>query len=112
MPLQLKVPLRLRVFEDLLKTLWPGDALFDFTGPAFLKEVRRLLTLLGCQTMKACTLKSFRAGRATSLAESGSGLADILAAGEWSSKAVLRYCHAEDLDLSAVVNVLSDYDTE
>ena len=56
--------------------------------------------------MSACTLKGFRAVRATSLAAAGVSLGEILAAREWRSAAFLRYCRADELSVPAVLNVV------
>ena len=73
-----------------------GDAIFPFSSVSLLKHVRRLLTLLGHSNATACTLKGFKAGRATSLAAAGVGLGEILAAGEWRSAAFLNVLRAEE----------------
>ena len=90
-----------------------GDKLFDFSSAVFLKQVRRLLTLLGHPSAQQCTLKGFRAGRATSLAAAGSPLGEILAAGEWRSSAFLRYCQTDELSVPGLLAVnLDDDDSE
>ena len=60
------------------------------------------------------TLKGFRAGRATSLAASVHSIGEILIAQEWKSSAFLRYCQADDLSVSALLNVVleDDHDDE
>ena len=49
---------------------------------------------------------SVKAGRATSLAAAGSPIGVILAAGEWKSSAFLRYCQADEISVSAVLEVV------
>ena len=56
-----------------------SPCLIDLTSLSFLKTVRRMLTLLGHTEANKCTLKAFRAGRATSLAAAGSPIGIILA---------------------------------
>ena len=50
------------------------------------------------------TLKAFRAGKANSMAATGSGLRAILEAGEWKSKAVLNYLQSETIDEISLLN--------
>ena len=90
----------------------PVSPLFDLTSSSFLKAVRRMLTLLGHKEANKCTLKAFRAGRATSLAAAGSPKGMILAAGEWKSSAFLRYCQADDVSVSAVLEVVCAEDED
>ena len=90
----------------LLRDKGAGATLFDLTSSSFLKAVHRMLTLLGHKDANRCTLKAFRAGRATSLAAAGSPTSVILAAGEWKSSAFLRYCQADEISVSAVLEVM------
>ena len=76
------------------------------------QAVRRMLTLLGHKDANRCTLKAFRAGRATSLAAAGSLIGVILAAGEWKSSAFLRYCQADEISVSAVLEVVCAEDED
>ena len=50
--------------------------------------------------------------RATSLAAAGCHLGEILAAGEWKSGAFLRYCHAEELDVPAFLEAVTECDED
>ena len=68
----------------LLRNKGAGAPLFNLTSSSFLKAVRGMLTLLGHMEADKCTLKAFRAGRATSLTAAGSPFGVILAAGEWN----------------------------
>ena len=97
--------------EPLLACCALGQRLFQYTESQFLSAVRKSLILLGIQGAEACSLKAFRAGRATSLAKHHP-IGTILAAGEWKSKAFLRYCHAEDLDITAVLEDLFEHDED
>ena len=71
-----------------------------------------LQTLLGHKDANRCTLKPFRAGRATSLAAAGPPIGVILAAGEWKSSAFLRYCQADEVSVSAVLEVVCAEDED
>lgn len=92
----------------VLRGLPEGSKLFDFSASQFLKEVKRMLALLGHPEASRCTLKGFRAGRATSLADAGYGIGDILAAGEWKSSAFLRYCQADGVSVPGLLHVVLD----
>ena len=70
-----------------------------------------MLTLLGHKDANKCTLKAFRVGRATSLA-AGSPIGVILAAGEWKSSAFLWYCQADEISVSAVLEVVCAEDED
>ena len=48
-----------------------GDRMFKFTGAVFLKKVVRFLKILQVPGAEHYTLKSFRAGRATEMAGTG-----------------------------------------
>ena len=89
-----------------------GASLIDLTSSSFLKAVRRMLTLLGHKHANKCTLKAFRAGRATSLAAAGSPIGVILAAGELKSSAFLRYCQTDEISVSAVLEVVCAEDED
>ena len=96
----------------LLRNKNAGEPLFDLTSLSFLKAVRRTLTLLGHTEANTCTLEAFRAGRATSLAAAGSPFGIILSAGEWKSSTFLRYCQADDVSVSAVLDVVCTEDED
>ena len=71
-----------------------------------------LLSLLGHNDASEVTLKSVKAGRATSLAASGHSIDEILIAGEWKSSAFLKYCQADDLSVSTLLHVVLADDPE
>ena len=50
--------------------------------------------------------------RATSFTASGHSIGEILTAGEWKSSAFLRYCQADNLSVSALLNVVLADDLE
>ena len=54
----------------------------------------------------------FKAGRATSLAAAGSPIGVILTAGEWKSSAFLPYCQADEVSVSAVLEVVCAEDED
>ena len=85
-----------------------GMMLFFFSGTEFRRVLCRLLTLLSHNDASELTLKSFRAGRATSLAASGHSIGEILIAGESKSSAFLKYCQA----VPALLNVVLEDDPE
>ena len=102
----------LHAVAPLLRNKRAGATLFDLTSSSFLKAVRRMLTLLGHKNANKCTLEAFRAGRATSLAAAGSPIGVILAAGERKSSAFLRYCQADEIFVSAVLEVVCAEDED
>ncbi|CAK0831903.1 unnamed protein product, partial [Prorocentrum cordatum] len=57
--------------------------------------LQRVLALLSVEGATQFTLKAFRAGRATALAEAGCSIGDIVCASEWQSRAFLA-CIDED----------------
>ena len=93
------------VVQRVLNLVTTGEKLFQFNGTESRRVPRHLLTLLGHNEASHITQKGFRAGRATSLAH---------IAGEWKSFAFLRYCQADDLSVSALLDVVfeDDHDDE
>ena len=83
--------------------LKPGLRLFSHSAGSFLKTLRRLLGLLGVATADEFTLKTFRSGKATSLAKAGAPLGQIMSAGEWRSKAFLNYVDEDAFDTSQLL---------
>ena len=71
-----------------------------------------MLTLLGHTDANRGILKAFRAGRATSLAQASSPFGVILAAGEWKSSAFLQYCQADEISVSALLEVVCAEDED
>ena len=81
-----------------MKSRWPpGHSIFADpagvvpTGAKALTGLKRVPRLLGTPSADLFGFKSFRAGKATEMAATGFGLAEILQAGEWRSSAYLRY---------------------
>jgi hypothetical protein len=69
--------------------------------------------MLGVGTASKYGLKAFRAGRATELAASGAGLEAVLAAGEWKSKAFMRYVDETTMNSETILQeVLTHSDDE
>ena len=78
-----------------------------------LSSIRRLLATLGVGSPTDSTLKMFRAGHATALAEEGKSLGHILQAGEWKSSAFLSYIDEDAVDAAQFLDlVLEDSDDE
>ncbi len=74
--------------------------------------VRKFLTDMGHQSGSRFTLKGFRAGRATEMARSGSGIAAILVAGEWRSKAWLAYVNLDECEHAVLMQNALDEDSD
>ena len=91
-----------RVQPHLVRTV-VGCKLFSYTATQFLNILKKLLIQLSVQHAEAFTLKAFRAGKATALANSGAPLGQILAAGEWKSRAVLNYVDEDVFDGAQLV---------
>jgi hypothetical protein len=77
-----------------------------------LHELKKLLSSLGETRAESLTLKAFRAGKATAMAAAGHGLGAILEAGEWRSKAFLKYVEVDTFDQSPLFKECVDTDTE
>ena len=74
--------------------------------------VRWVLKNIGKPEGERFSLKSFRASRATCLAEQGKGLRTILELGEWKGKAALNYMNEAMLDDAAFLRVIIDQSDE
>ena len=94
---------------DYIKACRPGEALFDFSANTFLGILKGLLEEVGVQYPQLYTLKTFRAGEATALAASGASLGQVLAAGEWRSRAVLDYVDEDVFDSGQLLNQSLDH---
>ena len=94
--------------RKLLRTKRVGGCLWSFSQSKMLAGLRRLLNLLAVPSASEYTLKTFRAGRATQMAASGSSLGDILIAGEWRSSALARYVDDDHVDAAAVLRTTID----
>ena len=71
-----------------------------------------MLITLGIAAGKDFSFKSIRAGRATEMAKEGSTIADILMAGEWRSRAFLRYCDIDAVDANELLTTTLDNSDE
>ena len=80
-----------------------GTKIFSYTATQFLNVLRKLLIQLSVDHATSFTLKAFRAGKATALANSGAPLGQILAAGEWRGRAVLNYVNEDVFDGAQLV---------
>ena len=95
-----------------LESKQDGERLFNFTAGELLAQLRRLLVLLQVLGAAQFGLKSFRAGKATSMAASGVALPDVMRAGEWSSAACLAYASGDDFDHGAMFMMAVDKDED
>ena len=77
-----------------------GDTLWSSQPSLVLKRVKEALVTLGVPRAQYVSFTSWRAGRATQMAQSGLSLADILMAGECRSIAFARYC----LTVTVIIN--------
>ena len=84
--------------EAVLEGRRPGELLWEVLPREVLTHTRRYMTLLGCRDAERTTLKSYRMGKASSLAAEGASLQMILESGEWRSKAVMSYLPPEKID--------------
>lgn len=82
-------------FEERFGTVKPGQKLWEFNSGQFLRQLKEQLRFLGIAEYSELTWKSFRAGKATEMANDGYGLGQILLAGEWRSVSFLRYLDIE-----------------
>ena len=89
-----------------------GWRVCSLSAKQMLCKLHRLLSVLQVAGPDRYTWKSFRAGKATSLALAGNSIHQILQAGEWKSAAILRYVDPDVLDLPACLESLSDADGE
>ena len=99
--------------QDYLRGKPQGCRLWTSTSHAMLSAIRKLLMALNINKPEEFTLKMFRAGHATALAEEGKSIGDILRAGEWKSNAFMAYVVEDAVDAAQVLDmVLSDSDAE
>jgi hypothetical protein len=89
-----------------------AQSIWSVTPTQFLHELKKLLSSLGETRAESLTLKAFRAGKATAMAAAGHGLGAILEAGEWRSKAFLKYVEVDTFDQSLLFKECVDTDTE
>ncbi len=83
-----------------------GQPLFTMTCDAFLRELRRILRLLGIPRWAGYGSHALRRGAAQDLLEGGGRLCEVLQAGEWASKAFLDYQNRNWLDEEALAEAL------
>ena len=84
----------------ILVEIQQRDTLWSFQPSLVLKRVKEALVTLGVPRAQYVSFTSWRAGRATQMAQSGLSLADILMAGECRSIAFARYC----LTVTVIIN--------
>lgn len=75
-----------------------GHKLWEFQSGQTLKHIKKQLRMLGYVKFEDFTWKSFRAGRATEMADDGYSLEQIVLAGEWRSVAFLRHLDVEKVN--------------
>ena len=92
--------------QPLLSCKGRGTRVWTSTSASFLVSVRKLLTALEIEAPEVYTLKMFRSGHATTLAEEGKTLGHILQAGEWRSAAFLSYLDEDVVDAAQIVEHL------
>ena len=72
-----------------------------------------MLLLLGHPRAEKLVLRSFRAGKATSMAKAGIPLPHIMSAGQWRSIAALRYLQEQEIEETAfLASVLEADDSD
>ena len=91
-------------FGSAAANLVPGDVLWKFDGYSTLAYLRSLLKLLKVENYDAFTWKGFRAGKATAMTAAGDGVGEVLAAGEWRSRAFLAYIDEDTIDKTRLVH--------
>ena len=84
----------------------PGQRLCPRSTYECTRDLRSDLQQLNVDRAKSYTLKSFKAGKATDMAQRGESLAAILQAGEWRSSALLRYISESELDKKAFLDAM------
>ena len=84
--------------QSVLLGLKPGTEVFGFSAYEFHSLLKKFLVMLDISSAGAFTLKAFRAGKANALVLAGVPLGQLLAAGEWKSRAVLKYVDEDVFD--------------
>ncbi|CAE8612287.1 unnamed protein product [Polarella glacialis] len=88
----------------IVPCLWTASLQLTFVfGGANTGRKARYLSMLGVAGASQFTMKCFRAGKATALAQSGAPVHLILQRGEWKSAAVLSYADADAWDRGALL---------
>ncbi|CAK0831274.1 unnamed protein product, partial [Prorocentrum cordatum] len=89
-----------------------GSRTYAGTSSQFRHKLRHLLNALGYPHAHSYTLKAFRAGKATELAQSGASWQQLQSAGEWRGMSSLSYVDAQKLDdrafFESLLNASSD----
>ena len=83
--------------------------LFDFSYSFFLRRIRELLAWLQVPDSHLYSTKAFRRGTARQMLASGSSLADVLKAGQWSSSAFMLYLDRNEVDEAAIFDALDNF---
>ena len=99
--------------QDFLHGRLQGTRLWSSSLHLLLTILRKVLGAVRGDRPDECTLKAFRVGHATALAEEGKSIGDILNAGEWCSAAFLSYIDEDIVDAGQVLEqVLTDSDCD
>ena len=86
------------------------EVLFQWTATDLLRFLKRMLVLLGHPKAEKLVPRSFRAGKATSMAKAGVPLPHIMSAGKWRSMAALRYLQEQEVEETAFLASVLDAD--
>ena len=85
-----------------LTTIPRGQPLFGGVSYAVLtRGLRVALKAVGVSNAREYTTHAFRRGHARDIAQSGTGLATILGAGQWRSAAFAKYLNKDTLEMQA-----------
>ena len=99
--------------KDFLRGKAQGSRLWKSSSHHMLASIRRILGAMNIVRPEEFTLKMFRAGHATALAEEGKSIGAILQAGEWRSAAFLAYVDVDAVDACQLLDkVLDESDDE
>ena len=89
-----------------------GQRVSHLSAYFFLKEMKRLLFLLGHAHASEFSLKAFRAGRATDIAKRGGSWQQVLAAGEWRGMSAASYLDSNVIDEAAYLKAVLEASSE
>ena len=77
--------------ESFLAQRTRGEVLWAVKPYQTMKLIKQACAMLKVENAEALSWKSFRAGKASAMANKGDSLGKILQYGEWSSTALLNY---------------------
>ena len=100
-------------FEKNYNEVPQGQTLWEHNSAQLFRLIKEQLRFLGVAEYNEFSWKSFRAGKATEMANDGFGLGQILLAGEWRSVSFLRYLDIEKVNPCRLLcNALDESDGE